>query len=57
MKRILKEPGQRAYSLCGKVEPALKCKVEVGKGHNKRILCRSSHVEKVFLGKESLLEV
>lgn len=57
MKRITKEPVQRAYSLRGKMGPAQKCKIEVGKGHNKSILYRSSQVEISELGEEGLLEL
>lgn len=57
MKRITKEPVQRACSLRGKMGPAQKCKVEDGKGHNESILYRSSHVEKIELGEEGLVEL
>lgn len=57
MKRILKEPSQRVYNLCGKVEPALKCKVKLVGVIIKEYSVEVHMWKKVFLGKESLLEV
>lgn len=51
MKRITKEPGQRACSLRGKMGPSQKCKVEVSKGHKK------VYSVEVFMGEGGLLKL